>query len=136
MTASRHCLTTVLLAAVFEAAGACYTGPHVLEFLPARSGHGVSGELVVQNQRVRGELLALSDTAVMMESAGRILLIPRSAISEARFEGLNAHSGVELMGDVLEQYRLMSRFPAGISTTTLRSLLAQSGQSELTVVRD
>ena len=136
MTASPHRLRTVLLAGVVEAAGACYTGPHVLEFLPARSGHGVDGELVVRNQRVRGELLALSDTAVVMESAGRMLLIPRSAISEARFEALKAHSGAELTGDVLEQYRLMSRFPAGISAPTLRSLLAQTGQSELTVVRD
>lgn len=126
----------VLLAAIFGASSGCYTGPHALEFGPARSGHGVAGQLILQNQRVQGELLALSDTALLMESANRILLIPRSAVDEARFENLPAHRGADLTGDVFEAYRLLSRFPAGISATTLRTLLFQFGQSELTVVRD
>lgn len=126
----------LVVAATVVTSSGCYTGPHALEFSPARSGHGVAGELVLQNQSVRGELLASSDTAFVMESASRILLIPRSAVYETRFEGLRDHRGADLSGDVLEKYRLMSRFPAGISAGMLRMLLAQTGQSELTVVRD
>lgn len=125
----------VLLTAVIGTSSGCYTGPQVLGFAPARSGHGVDGELIVHSQRVRGELLAVTDTALVMASGNRILLISHSSIDEARFEGLTTHRGADVTGDVLELYRLMSRFPGGISTTTLRTLLAQSGQSELTVIR-
>ena len=43
--------------------------------------------------------------------------------------------GAELTGELLDQHRLMSRFPMGIPPEALRSLLRQSGQSELKVVK-
>ena len=119
------------------AAGACASNARTLErdieLGPVRS-HGVDGQLVAHGRRVSGELLEVRDTAFVLLSGDAIVLVPKFAIEESNFRGLDVHRGAELTGEVLEQHRLLSRFPMGMPPAALRSLLRQSGQSELKVI--
>jgi hypothetical protein len=121
-------------AAVVLALASCTPGPRVLDFGPAQTGHGVEGQLVVRGHRIKGELLEVSDTAFVMQTGDGVVLVPKFTIDELSFWGLDWYSARDLVGDVLEQHRLMSRFPAGIPPAALRALLAESHQSEIRVV--
>ena len=126
------------LVSLMSIAGACTSNARTLErdleLGPVRS-HGVDGQLVVHGRRVSGELLEVSDTAFVMQSGDEVVLVPKFAIDESNFRGLDAHRGAELAGEVLEQHRLLSRFPMGMPPAVLRSLLRESGQSELRVIK-
>lgn len=113
--------------------GACTSTARNIEVEPVRS-HGIDGQLVVRGRHVSGELLEASDTAFVMQTGDAIVLVPKFAIDESNFRGLEVHRGAELSGELLEQHRLLSRFPMGIPPAALRSLLRQSGQSELRVI--
>lgn len=111
----------------------CGSSINYLEVGPART-HGADGQIVVNGRHISGELLAVSDTAFVLQTGDGIVLVPKLAIDEANFRDLDVHRGSELAGSVLEQHRLMSRFPMGMTPDVLRSLLRQSGQSELKVI--
>jgi hypothetical protein len=103
---------------------------------PAQSGHGVEGEVVVHGQRVKGELLDVSDTAFVLQTRAGIVLVPKFTIDESSFRGLDLYRGSELAGAVLEQHRLLSRFPAGMPAAVLQSLLRQAGQREVKIITE
>jgi hypothetical protein len=103
---------------------------------PAQTGHGVEGELVVHGQRVKGELLEVSDTAFVLQTRAGVVLVPKFTIDESSFRGLELFRGSELAGKVLEQHRLLSRFPAGMPAAVLQSLLRQAGQSEIKIITE
>jgi hypothetical protein len=103
---------------------------------PAQTGHGAEGELVVHGQRVKGELLEVSDTAFVLQTNTGIVLVPKFTIDESSFRGLDLYRGSELAGEVLEQHRLLSRFPAGLPAAVLQSLLRQAGQSEVKIITE
>ena len=128
MNARRLILTSGLLIV-----GACTSNARNIELGPVRS-HGIDGQLVVHGRHVSGELLEASDTAFVMQTGDAIVLVPKFAIDESNFRGLEVHRGAELTGELLEQHRLLSRFPMGMPPAALRSLLRQSGQSELRVI--
>ena len=113
---------------------ACGSSINYLELGPARS-HGADGQIVANGRHISGELLAVSDTAFVLQTGDGIVLVPKLAIDESNFRDLDVHRGSELAGDILEQHRLMSRFPMGMTPEILRSLLRQSGQSELKVIK-
>jgi hypothetical protein len=112
----------------------CGSSINSLELGPARP-HGADGQLIIHGRRISGELLAVSDTAFVLQTGDGIVLVPKFAIDESNFRDLDVHRGSELAGNILEQHRFMSRFPMGMTPEVLRSLLRQSGQSELKVVR-
>jgi hypothetical protein len=110
-------------------------GPRINNFeVDLAKPHGADGQIVVSGRRVRGELLEVSDTAFVLRTRDAIVLIPKFAIDESNFRDLDMHRGAELAGEVLEQHRLMSRFPMGMPPEALRSLLRQTGQSELKII--
>jgi len=129
--------STLIVASALVIAGACAANARNvernIELGPVRS-HGVDGQLVVHGRRVSGELLEVSDTAFVLQSGDVVVLVPRVDIDESNFRGLETHRGAELTGEVVEQHRLLSRFPMGMPPAALRSLLRQSGQSELKVI--
>jgi hypothetical protein len=124
----------VLLGCLSALAG-CVIGPRVSEYRPVEAGHGVTGQFIVRGRRLEGELLAVSDSALVIQSTDGLLLISKLLIDEASFGGLGVVGSKDLVGDVLEQYRLLSRYPAGIAPATLQALLAEAGQEELKVLR-
>ena len=63
-----------------------------------------------------------------------VVMIPKFVVDEAIFQGFDSVRAKDLVGDVLEQYRLLSRYPAGMSPATLHILLAECGQRELKIV--
>lgn len=123
-----------VVASVLAFATGCGSRINDVELGPART-HGADGQLVVNGRRVSGELLEVSDTAFVLQTREGIILVPRFAIDESNFRGLDLHRGAELSGDVLEQHRLMSRFPMGMPPVALGSLLRESGQSEPRVIK-
>lgn len=126
-----------VVASALLVAGACASNARNIDrdiVLGLVRSHGVDGQLVVHGRHVGGELLDVSDTAFVLLSGNAIVLIPKVDIDESNFRGLELHRGAELTGDVLAQHRLLSRFPMGMPPGALRSLLRQSGQSELKVV--
>jgi hypothetical protein len=112
---------------------ACGSSINYMELGPARP-HGADGRMIVNGRHISGELLAVSDTAFVLQTRDGIVLVPKLAIDESNFRDLDVHRGSELAGDILERHRLMSRFPMGMTPEVLRSLLRQSGQSELKVI--
>ena len=123
----------LIVVALVSMATACGSSVRNLELDPARA-HGADGQIVVHGRRVSGELLEASDTAFVLETRDAIVLVPKFAIDESNFRDLDVRGGTELAGDVLEQHRLLSRFPLGIPPVALRSLLRQHGQSEPRVI--
>lgn len=113
----------------------CVVGPRALDYAPAQTAHGVQGQFIVLGQRIKGELLEVSDTAFVIETSDAVVMIPKFVVDEAIFQGFDSVRAKDLVGDVLEQYRLLSRYPAGMPAATLHTLLAETGQQELKIVR-
>ena len=84
-----------------------------------------------------GELLAVTDTALVVYGPPGIVLAPYVAMREAWFPDL----GLRLRSRVpdarqAERLRLHSRFPQGIGADLLQQLLERYEQPELVVVRE
>lgn len=120
-------LTT--LALVLTLAG-CFTGPSAESFRPARSPRGVTVELRLASQRLRGELLEVRDTAFVVSRTAGIALVRFRDVRSAsfqqmslRYEGRRAPSAA-----LLQQMRRVSRFPSGLPPEGWRTLLAAARQ--------
>lgn len=121
---------------VAAAASSCFTGPSVGGFRPATTPHGVESRIQLRQTVVRGELLEVRDTAYVLLDESGVLLVPYSAVHEARFEGVVSYLGGAPGGVTSERLRLVSRYPHGMPAGVLQSLLAEVHQSELRVVRE
>ena len=116
---------------------ACYHGPSIYTFDPVRRPTGVDADLRLKKQRVSGELLEVQDSAVIvLTDSKRVVLVPLRAVQAGLFdklgtlliEGLDPHSA-------LAKLRSFSRFPFGLTPELRARLLAAYGQTELEVVR-
>jgi hypothetical protein len=126
-------------AALFLAATACivHAGPQPREFIPATSGAGIDATLAVGQSTVTGELLELRDTAAVILTLDRVLIVPFRLIAHGTF----AHTDVRITngipagpGDMVD-VRMLSRYPYGIPTDALRRLLASRRQDSLAVIQ-
>ena len=126
----RH--SSALLVALVGVMG-CAVGPTTRNFGPATGPRGIAADLRVRwgpTGRLQGELLEVQDTALVLLSANRVLLVPIRVIGVGRFarrgtlieEGRTSRSN-------LERLRIVSRFPAGLSPEIRASLLAAYGQT-------
>ena len=116
---------------------ACYHGPSIYKFGPVRGPDGIGADLRLQETRVRGELLEVQDSAlVVLTDSDKIVSVPLSGIRAGSFdkfgmiigEGMNSHSA-------LAKLRPFSRFPTGLTPELRARLLAAYGQTEAQVVR-
>jgi len=119
---------------------ACTIGPRVQTFAPARTPGGLVAQVSRGRERFDAELLAVTDTALLMldPRAGRILLVPFNATTRVRFPQLPEkyllRRGNEPSPNQREELRLLSRFPPGVDAGLLSRLLAAYGQDSLTVL--
>lgn len=123
-------MSTALLTA------ACYHGPDLRNYQPANSPKGIEAELRLEESRVRGELLEVQDTAlVVFTDYGKVVLVRIDDISV----GVFAQRGQLLSGAydarALGELRLLSRFPAGMTPAIRARLLAAYGQTQVEVAR-
>ena len=128
----------------------CSYGMTAEKFQPARDPHGVETHVTTASGELRGELIELQDSGMIIlsswnrsvtrdqrsEKQERVLrLVPYASISLATFEQLKSDSairnGVPPTSVVRERLRLVSRFPYGMSEEVLGALLKAHGQVAL-----
>jgi len=129
-------LRSILLSVTLLAAGACYHGPSLQKFEPAHVPDGIDADLRLAHSRVRGELLAVEDTAlIVLSEAHKVVRVPFSKVKTGDFRDLGTLIGDwKPSQDTVERLRLVSRFPAGLTPELRGRLLAAYGQTELEVV--
>jgi hypothetical protein len=80
---------------------------------------------------VRGELLAVEDSALLVLREQRLVRVPLRAISWARFPHTNVLiDRRNLLPEQRDRLRQLSRFPAGVSPDVMARLLVAHGQVE------
>jgi hypothetical protein len=114
-----------------------HAGPGPDSYPPAHSASGLSTSLVLATSRVDGELLEVRDSALVILTQDRVVLVPFTTIDSGSF----AHSRVAVghgkkpAWDDFESIRLLSRYPQGIPPEALRRILADKGQDVLVFLR-
>lgn len=123
----RTALGVTLLAAL-----ACHIGPSAQNFEPARGPRGIAVDLRVEGRggRVRGELLELqSGLLLVLRDDKRLVVVPVRAVDFGTF----ARAGQLIDGGAAhdaERIRLLSRYPAGLSSEVRARLYAAYGQAQ------
>ncbi len=115
---------------------ACHFGPRVSSFAPAVDPEGVSVEIVSHGAPFQAELLAVSDTGLLVLRNRTVVFVRYAIIREATFEHVSDAVGQEVAPDpaTRERLRLISRFPQGMSAERLRLLLVGYGQKAVDVL--
>ena len=112
----------------------CGVGPTTRNFAPATGPQGIAADLRVKwgpSGRVQGEVLEVQDSALMILSANRLVLVPIRVIQFGRFtrRGTLIENG-EANRRTLDELRRVSRFPDGLRPEIKARLLAAYGQTE------
>jgi len=120
-------LTIVVLAG-------CAIGPTTRNFGPATGPQGIGADLRVKwgkGARVQGEVLEVQDSALVVLSANRLVLVPIRVIQFGRFSrrGTLIENG-RAKRRILDELRAVSRFPGGMRPEMKARLLAAYGQTE------
>lgn len=126
-------LRSWMLPIVVIGLGACMVGQSARSFAPAIGPRGIGADIRFRgtSPRVRGELLDVQDTViVLLSSANRIVHVPIRTILVGRF----ARRGTLIEdGKMKERTRnwlkLVSRFPAGLTPEVTAKLLVMNGQA-------
>jgi len=111
---------------------ACMVGPSTRTFAPANGPKGIEADLRLGGGqgRVRGEVLEVQDTALVLLSVNRVVLVPIRAIEVGRFSRRGALIENGRVGrGVLPWLKLVSRFPAGLTPEIRTRLLAVYSQT-------
>lgn len=114
----------------------CHFGTRAQTFGPAQRPEGVhAGITTVSAGWVYGELLEVQDTALLVLSAERLVLVPYDLVRSAQFGEMGSDttisSRVAPSVAVREKLRLVSRFPQGVTSELLEELLAAYGQDQV-----
>jgi len=114
-----------------------HTGPGPDDYPPAHTAAGLSATLVMATSRVDGELLAVRDSALMILTRDRVVLVPFTTIDSGTFvdSRVTIRHGQKPVWDDFESIRLLSRYPQGIPPEALRRILANKGQDDLVFLR-
>ena len=124
--------SSIVLALIFGFMG-CAVGPTTRTFGPATGPQGIAANLRVRwgpKGRIQGELLEVQDTALVLLSANRVVLVPLRVIIAGQFSrrGTLIEEG-RASRRSLDRLRTVSRFPAGLTPEIRTRLLAAYGQT-------
>ena len=125
-TTCGHTMTpanTIVTVVALLAAG-CAGGQRLNRYPPALGPAGVSISVGLDKHRVGGELLAVEDSTLLLITASRdavsLVRIPERAIQDVRaVDGITRSWTAELR----ERWRLLARYPAGVTRELERRLL-------------
>ena len=114
-----------------------HTGPGPADYPPAHTAAGLSASLALATSHVDGELLEVRDSALVILTRDRVVLVPFSAIDSGTFADsrIAIGHGQKPLADDFESIRLLSRYPQGIPPEALRRILAGKGQDDLVLLR-
>lgn len=92
----------------------CYTGPAARQHPLATSGRGAEVIARTPKETVRGELLEVRDTSLVVATATQIVVVPTRLLRTVRFRNLEDYY-VHRQTDerFLGTFARLSRFPAG-----------------------
>lgn len=112
---------------------ACSIGPRVSSFAPAVHPEGVEVELRSRTATFHAELLAVSDTGLLLLRDRALVFASYGAIQDATFQELSQEIWKGEPPDSTERrrLRLVSRFPQGVSAERLQALLTAYHQDSL-----
>jgi len=120
-------------------AAACSFGPRVSRFGPATHVAGVGAKVARGDSTFGAELLAVTDTALLLVRDTRIVLAQYRSVDWVVFPSLSERytitRGQPPAGQAREQLRLFSRYPSGVSASLLAELLAAYHQDSVDVLR-
>ena len=102
------------LMAVLALTTGCYTGPAAQQHPLVMSGRGSAVIVRTPKETVRGELLEVRDTSLVVATATHIIVVPRRLLRTVRFRNLEDHY-VHRQTDerFIGTFARLSRFPAG-----------------------
>ena len=126
-----------LIGIVLVSACVIHAGPGPEDYPPAHSAAGLTASLVVEASRLAGELLEARDTALVILTHDRVMLVRFSVIDTGVFADSRVtigHHQKPLPQD-FDSIRLLSRYPQGIPPDALRRILADKRQDVLLVLR-
>lgn len=129
----RSSIISIVVVVVLVVLG-CAVGPTTRKFAPANGPQGIMADLRVKwgpKGRVQGELLEVQDTALMILSSSRLVLVPLRVIRMGRFPGRGTliENG-RARRRTLDRLQLVSRFPDGMKPDIRARLLAAYGQTQ------
>ena len=118
----------------------CIVGRSLATFGPARSPHGITLTITARTGlRLQGELLALSDSGLLVLVEERVAFLYADAIDRVRTaagaEGFFVIGGDLRNSPAAQRLIPLSRYPAGVSTPALRQLLTACSQELPELVR-
>jgi len=116
----------------------CNVGPRPRTFPPAQGPEGVGARLVTRHRQLRGEVLVVHDTALIVRGGDSLYFVPVAAITQGTFPQVfeaQIRRGAFVRKETgRERLRLVSRFPQGLSDDRVQALLAAYGQRALVEV--
>jgi hypothetical protein len=111
-----------------------YIGAKAQDYPPAQTPNGALATVTTkQGASIAGELLEVRDSAWVIATRQRIVLVPFRLMQG----GVVEHSeqtiqlGLPPVAAVLQEHRLLSRFPYGMPDPALRELLASKRQNAM-----
>ncbi len=124
-------LRSLIVPAAVLGFSACMVGPGTRTFAPANWPDGIEADLRLKGSRIRGELLEVQDSALLVLRDDRVVLVPLAAIRLGSFRqgGVLVENGRARRAALLD-LKLVSRFPAGLTPELKARLLAAYGQTE------
>jgi hypothetical protein len=125
----------VLIGAATVVAAACYTGPSAASYAPAHSPAGAQVKLELTKGSMRGELLEVRDSALVVWNGCHMSVVLFSAIEDASFGGPDTYyDGGQPTRESLLLMRMLSRFPVGMPKSVEAEMLRCSGETAPVVV--
>jgi hypothetical protein len=107
----------------------CAVGSKAKNYAPAQGPAGATVELeLVGKPALTGELLAVADSSLLVQSDGRLHRVRWSLIASGKAPKVS-FTGPTPEAEVRERLRLISRYPQGVSPELQSRLLQAYGQT-------
>ena len=125
--------TIIILAAAALLTGCKLGAPAAHHLIDATRPTGIHGRVFVQSTPYEGELLTVTDSALVL-AAGKVISISRAIVTRVEFRPYMREDLGSLTRQQWETLRYGSRFPYGIPPDALASLLLRYSQNTVQVV--
>ena len=137
---------SIVLVLLTSLASGCSFGMRAERFTPAQYPDGIQAHITTTDASLDGELIEVRDSGLVLlcdriairpsatqAQNRRLRLIPYELMLAGRFDQtkLRIAKGIAPTAASVEQLRLLSRFPQGLSPAVLSALLEGHGQSGL-----
>ena len=129
-----HRLAVILVSVAL----ACSVGTKGKDFLPAHEPGGATVQIRYgrASLRLAGELLAVQEDGLLGRTGDTVWLAPNSVLRRGEIvtRGMRAAFSGRLQGSARERFRLLSRFPQGVTPEVLRQVLTAYGRDSVQVL--